>query len=66
MRGRKKLLANLLSWATVWALAAGAQLGARGVTPDNVRFAFFAWLAVTAVTAIVLWVRHLLTSRDSG
>lgn len=55
-----------MGWATIWALAAGAQLGARGVTPDNIKFASFAWLGVTAVTALILGIRHLLARRDSG
>ena len=52
--------------AAVIAMSAGAQLAARGMTDENARFAVYAWLLLTSLSAAVLGVRHLLSRSNSG
>lgn len=62
---RESALAALGYWALVWAVLAGGQLAARGVTAHWLWIAAVVWASLTAATALLLGIRHLLSGRQS-
>lgn len=53
-------------WSMVWGMAAAAQLAARGFSSFWLWTAAACWLGLTALTALLLGIRHLLARRHSG
>lgn len=63
--GPKPFWKTLAYFSFIWAFGSAAQLAARGLNEKMLFAAVSAWALLTAVTALLLGVRHFLSRRDS-